>query len=268
MRERKHYCGEEYMEVDIYPYTEIQRKVAKGKRSKKEKESLKTQKNLNDKNARRKLTRIVEANFTRNDYSVTLTYSDEMLPKTIEEAEKEVQNYLRRVKRRREKDGVGELKYILITSFSLEEERPVRIHHHILMNSGLDRDIVEDLWRRRKRKGEEVGRPIGHANADRIQPDVNSGITALSNYLKGNPTASNKRKWTCSQNLERPWSRANDFKYSRRQIEKIAKEELNIKFWEKKYLGWTITDRDSGYEAVYNEMTGWSIYLKLRRIRE
>ena len=86
VREKKIYCGDTYLEVDIYPYVKIQEK---GKRAKKKKESLPKQKNLNDKNARRKFVQLVETNFGENDLAVHLTYSDETLPGNIEEAEKE-----------------------------------------------------------------------------------------------------------------------------------------------------------------------------------
>lgn len=262
IREKKIYCGTEYLEVDIYPYTQNQ-KMKKGKRAKKKKESLLTQKNLNDKNARRKFIQIGEANFGKDDISLTLTYSDEMLPKTIEEAEKEVQNFLRRVKRARQKEGLENLKYMLVTSYRDEEGEMVRVHHHIMMNKGLDRDKLEGLWRKKREKGEKEGKPIGRANADRIQPDYNTGITELCSYLAKNPTQ--KKRWSSSQNLIRPESRTNDYKYSRRKILKIISEPLDVAYWERQYPGYTIKDKVGGYEAVYNEFTGWSLYLKLRK---
>jgi len=270
IREKKIYCGKNYMEVDIYSYTNNQHRRVKGKRSKKKKESLPAQRNLNDRNARRKLVQLGETNFGRNDISLTLTYSDDMLPDSIEGAEKEVENYIRRVRRRRKKEGLEDLKYILVTSYREEgpedNKVPVRIHHHILMNKGLDRDIVEDLWRKRRRAGEKEGKPIGFANADRIQPDRNNGIAALLTYLAKNP--SGKRRWTCSQNLIRPESRTNDHKYSRRKVARMAMEPLDIDYWERQYPGWTIADPIYDYEQKYNDFTGWSIYLKLRRKRE
>lgn len=50
------------------------------------------------------------------------------------------------------------------------------------MNGGLDRDVVEDLWRKRRRKGQKKGDKIGFCNADRLQADEN-GIAALCTYL-------------------------------------------------------------------------------------
>lgn len=258
IREKKIYCGKNYMEVDIYNYTKIQ---GGNGRSKKKKESLPKQKNLNDKNARRKFVQLGEANFGKNDLSIHLTHKEEL---TLEDAEKEVHNYIERIKRRRKKEGVEPLKYMLVTAYGENEDgNMVRVHHHILMNKGLDRDVVEDLWRKRKRKGEKEGRPIGYANADRIQPDTITGIAGLLTYLVKNPTQ--KRRWTCSQNLTRPESRTNDFKYSRRRIIKIVQAPFDKQLWEKLYPGWEIRDTVYGYEQTYNDFTGWSIYIKLRK---
>lgn len=266
IREKKIYCGDRYMEVDIYPYTEIRK--TKNTRSKKIKESIPVQKNLNDKNAKRKFVQLAETNFSDGDYVLHLTYNDKNLPKSIKEMEKNISNYIRRLKRKRKAEGLTELKYILVTSYTTEEDEEegvesVRPHHHLLINGGINRDVVEDLWRKRKKKGEKKGSIIGIANAQRIQYDDIEGITRLSQYLARNITQ--KRKWTCSQNLKRPESRTNDSKYSRRKIEKICKNYFEKDYWEKQYPGWTIKDKNNGYEVVYNEFTGWSIYLKLRR---
>lgn len=259
-------CGEEYREVDIFTYTDTQRAAAeRGKRSKKEKVSAPKQRNLNDKNARRYLVQIGNLNFGEEDLHVTATYGKRFLPQTIEDAEKEISNFLRRVQYRRSKEGLPPLKYILVTAYSTgkNNEKPTRIHHHVIMNGGLDRDVIESLWRRRKRKGQKKGDKIGFINADRLQPDEN-GIAALCTYLNNQPGG--KKRWSSSQNLKKPESRNNDTRYTRRQIEKMARERPGREFWEKKYPGWTPTGGDYGVEYVHNEYTGWSIYLKMRRL--
>ena len=53
--------------------TQYTLEVMKKGRSKKQKESLLSQKNLNDKNARRKFVQLGEANFGKDDYVVHLT---------------------------------------------------------------------------------------------------------------------------------------------------------------------------------------------------
>jgi len=263
-REKKIYCGDKYMEVDIYPYTKNQKEVHKsGKRSRKQKVSAPKQKKLNDKNARRKFIQITKANFGENDIHVTLTYKNKYLPNTKEEADKIVSNYIRRIRYRREKEGLKPLKYIVVTegvTAKDNKEKIVRLHHHVIMNGGLDRDIVEELWCMKRKKGQKKGDKIGIANATRLQPDEEHGIAGLANYLSKDPCG--KRRWSCSQNLDKPWSRTNDYKYSRRQIEKLAKSPPDIAYWEKQYKGWKLAKDQYGIRTEYNDITGWSIYLK------
>lgn len=274
IREKKIYCGTDYMEIDIYPRTRS-RNPKLGTRSKKEKVSAPKQRNLNDKNAKRYFTQLANTNFREGDLHVTATYTKDNLPDTPEEAEKEVANFLRRIAYRRGKEGLLPLKYILVTEYSMGKggTKPIRIHHHIIMNAGLDRDTVENLWRKRKPKGEKQGEKIGFVNADRLQPDE-YGLEALCQYLTKKPKGKNgeevsrtagKRRWSCSQNLEKPQSRNNDYSYTQRQVERIAKEESdNQSFWWKRYPGWILTE----CKPAYNEITGWAIYLKLRRLNE
>ncbi|MBG9734572.1 hypothetical protein [Paenibacillus alvei] len=259
VREKKIYCGTEYMEVDIYNHTMLT-PLKKG-RAKKEKVSAPKQRNLNDKNAKRYYVQIVKTNFGKEDLHVILTYAIE--PESVEEAIKEVTNYLRRVAHRRKKEGLPPLKYTLITEGGdISRGKKKRIHHHIIMNGGLDRDVIENLWRRPKKKGQQLGERIGYANTKRLQPNEN-GLEDLSGYLMKNPKG--KKRWSCSQNLEKPESRKNDYKYSRRQVERIARDELdNQLFWKKLYPKWDVTEA----KAVYNEIKGWAIYLKFRRARE
>lgn len=262
IREKKIYCGDRYLEVDIYPYTDKQVSASKGcDRGKKEWVTKPKQRNLNDKNARRYFTQLSNANFDENDLHITATYKKEYLPDRIEDAERHAVNYLRRISYKRGRLGLAPLKYILVTECSegRRSGKPVRIHHHIIMNGGLSRDTVEGLWAGRKQKGER----IGFVNADRLQPDTN-GLAALCEYLTKNPNR--KKRWSSSQNLVKPFSRCNDTKYSRRQIEKLALLPPCREVWEKRYPGWTLADKDYGAVYEYNEQTGWAIYLKLRKL--
>ena len=114
IREKKIYCGDRYREVDIFSYTDTQKiSSGRGKRSKKVRESEPKQKNLNDKNARRYFIQTANLNFGSDPEAlhVTATYSGKYLPATVEEAEREVTNYLRRVQYRRQKEGLPPLKY-------------------------------------------------------------------------------------------------------------------------------------------------------------
>lgn len=264
IREKKIYCGSEYMEVDIYPYTKTQQELnRRGKRARKQKESAPKQKNLNDKNARRYLTQLVNTNFTNKDYHVTATYKDKFLPESIEEAEKEVANFLRRINYRRKKAGLPAQKCVVVNEYTTgkDNEKPVRIHHHIVMSGGMDRNLIEDLWSKRKKKGESKGDRIGYVNADVLQPDEN-GLAAICVYLT---KTQGKKRWSSSQNLEKPMSITNDSKYSRRATVKLAQSPPDIAYWETKYPGYTLTSQEFGMKTHHNDMTGWSIYLKMRK---
>lgn len=72
-------------------------------------------------------------------------------------------NYLDRIKRKMKRETGEDLKYMLVTEYTPEEEegqltlqgidaddkttKAVRIHHHIIINNGgLDRDDLELMW--------------------------------------------------------------------------------------------------------------------------
>lgn len=266
VREKKIYCGKNYLEVDLYSLSDFQLEIKKGKRSKKKYVSLPKQEKMNDKNACRRFIQIVETNFGEGDIFITTTYKPEYIPKSYDDAQRESRNYLRRIKDKMKALGIKEeLKYVVITSMreAKGKDKGVRYHHHYIISCGLDRDTLENLWRRKKNKGEKIGDAIGYANSKRIQEDINTGILGLANYLAKH--TSYKRKWSCSQNLERPFERTNDHKYSRKRLIQYALDPYDIERWEKIYPGWTVADKDSGIEAKYNDFTGWAVYLKLRR---
>lgn len=292
IREKKIYCGNNFLEVDVYNYSAAEREVTqRGRRSKKQAESTLKQVNWNDINSKRRFLQLVNTNFDEKDLHVTLTYSSENIPPTLKDAELELRNFLRRVKYKRKKAGFPPLKYISIPTCTYKKDgiTPARIHHHIIMSGGLSRDEIEDLWRKRQRKGQEKGDKIGYANADRLQPEEN-GFVALCEYLS--KQAGGRKRWSSSQNLDKPekeitdldsppksepcrfsasanlkkpWSRTNDHRFSRKEIKKIAVTPLDVKYWEKRYPGYTLISGDYGYQAVYSDVRGWCLYLKLRR---
>lgn len=267
IREKRIYCGKNYQEVDIYPYSDARYQAAnRPVRSKKRKVTEPKQRDLNEKNSRRYFIQTTILNFGSDPEAlhVSCTYGSQYLPKTLEEAERQVGCFIRRIKYRRKKLGLPPLKYMLVTSCvsGKDSGKPVRIHHHIIMNGGLSRDEVENLWRVKKLKGQKEGYRIGFCNADRLQVE-GDGIAALCNYLVRQ--GSGKKRWSSSHNLDRSSYRTTDRKYTRRQTEKWAKDHPSREFWERKYPGWTLAGDDYGITYEYNELTGWGIYLKLRR---
>ena len=167
------------LEADIYPSFGNKQDEP---RTKKKRESRPSQKNLNDKNARRYLVQLGNGNFGIGDLHVTCTYAKGTLPETEEEAERVVGNYLRRIAYRRKKLKLPPLKYILVTEYgySKDGDKITRIHHHIIMNGGMSRDEVEMMWTAERINWhkydtdpeymDQVGK-LGWVNADRLQVD-------------------------------------------------------------------------------------------------
>lgn len=247
-REKRFYTGEggKYLEVDYYPISLQERNK---KRKQKIKESLPKQKNLNDKNARRNLTRLLNNNFTDRDLVLHLTYKDGYLPKSEKEARRDVTNFLRRVKHYRKKQDLPELKYIAVVEYRDQEEgkKPVRLHHHIVL-SDMDRDVIENLWGK------------GRANADRLKADE-FGYEALGKYITKDPKGS--KRWTQSKNLKTPTVKVNDFRFSKRKIEEMSKYPDDKFLFEKLYPGYIFTKCD----VQVNDIVGGTyMYLKMRKL--
>ncbi len=255
IREKKTDCAE-YREVDIIPRTEKAEEAARGKRGKRRKAKKPKQNALNDKNAKRYLVQLGNGNFHVGDLHTSCTYSVDNLPGTVEEAEKIVGNYLRRIAYRRQKLGLEPLKYILVTEykFSKDGQQLKRIHHHIIMNGGMDRDEVEMMWTAQRVNWKKADSPdkaeaaayrdsvekMGWVNADRLQMNEN-GIEGLCKYIIKDPQG--KKRYSSSRNLERPETKREDskpqeaaygkpaaiWKNQRRNatISSIAKQRLN-----------------------------------------
>lgn len=247
IREKRYKCGK-YLEVEIYP---ISKEEQKKSRKKKKKESRKEQKNLNAKNARKRLRRILNANFDNRDLIVHLTYSDEHLPGDEDQAIRDRNNYIRRIKNYRNKNNLPDLKYIAVLEYSEADPRDrrtkTRIHHHIVI-SGMDRDKVEELWGR------------GRANADRLQPGEN-GFEELANYISKNPKG--KKRYSPSRNLIIPEPEINDYKYSYRKVYELSKNQGDREQFEKLYPGYIYTT----HKVLVNDInSGTYIYIKMRKL--
>lgn len=258
IRAKTIHCGiTGYKEIDIIPRTDLQDIAVRGKR-KRISVSRPAQDNLNDKNSKRYLRQLVNGNFTEEGYHASATYKNKFLPETVEDAEREVGNFIKRIKRRIKKDGLGELKFVLVTEYNFSktnDEKPVRIHHHIIMSGNLERDIIEDLWCRKRKKGEKKGERLGTINVDRLQLDEN-GLEALCEYIT--KTKKSKKRWSSSRNLIRPYITKNDSKFGKRDIERLSKSNSLKEDIQKKYPELDIVE----VEKEYYDETGWHIYVK------
>ena len=99
------------------------------RRGKKENPTPEAVKKVNQKNREENVQRIILANFDERDCHITLTYTMENRPESMEEAKKDRAKLLDRMRREYRKLG-QELKYIGGT----EKGKKGAYHHHILIN--------------------------------------------------------------------------------------------------------------------------------------
>lgn len=229
------------LESEIYPVWKSKGEATKAKKAS---ETREAQKNLNDKNAKKNIIRKINTNFTDEDLAIDLTYKG--TPPDEEQARKDIQNYIRRIREYRRKHGLPELKYIYVIEFEAEGKGKKRIHHHMLMNS-MDRDVAEKLWGK------------GYANSRRLQPNE-FGLEGIARYITKDPKGT--KRWCASRNLEEPKITVADHKITKRQAEKIAKNENDAPaLFEKIYKGYKFNDIKVRYSDF---VSGAYLYTRMR----
>ena len=175
------------LEIEAYP---VFRRKAQATRARRTEKTKKAQEDVNDRNARMKLDRIIQHNFPEWDsFVIGLDYEIEPTP---EQAEKDRAKFIRDCRALYKTAGV-EFKWVAVTPWLTKTGRPVkRLHHHIVMTGGVDEKAIRALWMKRRN---------GRIHLDPLQPDSN-GVTGLARYLKQHLHGA--KRWTGSRNLETP----------------------------------------------------------------
>lgn len=238
--------GCRFKQVDWIVYSNEEQQAVKQTRRTKTRASPPKIKSLNDGYSRKYFEWLLNNNFDGRDYHVTLTFSN--APEDKKEAKREFDNYIKRIRRLYNKKGAV-FKYLYVTGY---KTKGGRIHYHIVMSGGVQRDDIEKLWH------------LGYANADRLQTGyVNADklqqrhehLLALSNYLTRSQGRTEKyeRTWNCSQNLKRPDKITDDCRISKRQMRKLLEAARNNEAesrLERIYKGWWVIDYDIGENPV------------------
>ena len=229
-REHIYYTGQ-YAEAEVFP-------VFPKPRSRKHKfqPTSELQERINQETAERKFHRLVHTNFTGDDITLGLDYSDYYLPSNIEVAKKHIKNFIRRLKRLYKKAGI-ELKYV----YAIEMAN--RFHTHMILSGGVDRDDVEKCW------------GMGYANAKRLQ-FCEFGVIDNANYIQKQRLT--YRRWVSSRNLIQPEEREH---YISNKTAREYAENWNVQsFIERNFPDyWVILD-DS--ECILNTTNGFD-YVRL-----
>lgn len=247
-------AGEQF-EVEIYPeFKKIEDVPDEGKVKR---DNSTAQKNLNDKNARKYVERLLNENFGDSDIWITPTYAAGNEPEDMAEAIKNMQNYIKRIAYQRKKRGLPPAKYIYITEYSPEDE--IRWHHHLVMDGLLDMDTVESTWKKGRRN-----------ETRRLEKDEH-GLTGMSHYItKEKERKKGEKRWNSSTNLKqfrvrkvhnkRPTASQGAYKPIRKYVDEFVRDravlEEQMKKW---YPDYDFTD--SG--IYYNDFNGM-LYIRAR----
>lgn len=250
------------LEVDYYPVFNDGRRVPT--RAPKTKPSTEAQEKYNRAQAKKKIVRLVNANFDNTDYFVHPTYEDWQAPQTEEQARKDIVNYLRRIKTKRKSEmkkieaelkelesfytdkeskftaarldklrhkvkKLSEpLKYIYVMERqeykSGKRKGQLNWHFHLFMSGGLDAETIESMWPYR-------------INCNRYMPEK-FGFEAAAKYIAKDPCGN--KSFAYSKNLNQPTVlEPKDGRVTKKYVERIARERVDDKdFWEKKFKGY------------------------------
>ena len=200
-------CGE-ITEVEAFPV--YLHAFPDGQRMKERIRSSAAQRKVNDRRAENRFRRKAEANFSRGDLFLTLTY--EGVAPDMRQAERDFRNFIRRVNRARAKKGIPAARYMGVLEAG---NKSGRAHHHVIISGGLSRDELEGIWQK------------GFANCDRLQLQT-GGLKGLCRYMlksAGSQAREKDRKrWTCSRNLVEPRVTESTHRITKRQAAKLAED--------------------------------------------
>lgn len=179
------------LEIEIYPQFTRVTDLPMGMMPKPK--NKKAQRNLNDKNARKYVERLINENFNENDIWATFTYDNEHLPPDgdIDRAMVNMQNWIKKVNRKRKKKGLKNARYIYVTEYSPYDE--IRWHHHIIIDGDLPMDELEAMWTHGRRN-----------QVRRLSKDEN-GLSGMANYIvKEKDRLKHEKRWNSSKGLKKP----------------------------------------------------------------
>ena len=263
IREKKTVSGP-LLEADFYPVWTSGVKMPT--RAPKSKPTCKEQKKYNELVSTKTLIRLVNHNFHKVDYFAHLTYRAKEAPQDEKRARADINNFLRRVKRRREKeleiarrqlrDAKAALASLKVNAWI--EDTVKRLTHTVKL---LRRPLryIYVLEKKTYQSGVYAGRTnwhfhmfasgglsaalmedlwsVGTARFNNYRPDT-FGPDAAASYMAKDPQGS--KRFVCSRTIKKPPKpKTKDGGVTRRQVERMAKERVDDReYWEKRYKGY------------------------------
>ena len=264
------------LEIESFPLLRVE---PAAKAEKKRRGTSPAQQRLNLENARKKLQRYAETNFTAQDYVLHPTFDYgfidrdctnredairewEQLGYPVDEyqARRKIKNYIERIRRliRRKGGDPKAFKYIYVIESTKEPQDgdfnalPARYHYHMIISSmggKITQAELNALWE------------YGYTKAEPLDFRFN-GLEGLCKYITKQRRFT--RRWAHSQNLKEPEITVSDRRISRRRAAAIAADvRANAReILEKIYPGYTLEDCTVKYSDF---IAGAYIYARMRR---
>ena len=263
------------LEVECFPIINI---TQDAKREARRRASTKAQENLNLKNTRKQIRRLMEKNFTPADFVLHPTYDygfvdrafanmkdtlkaweEAGFPMNDDDARRIIKNYIARIRRliKRRGGDPKKFKYIYVIETTREPRDsdfnalPARYHYHMVISSLgiLTPEDLAALW------------GFGYTKAEPLDFRFN-GLEGLSKYITKQRKIT--RRWARSKNLQEPDIRVSSRKISRRRAALIAADvQANAKeIFEKIYPGYILQEAEVKYSDF---VPGAYIYARMRR---
>ena len=157
--------------------------------------------------AEKRLVRLIEANFTEEDYYFTGTFEGETLP-TLEQARRIIKRFIQRINYERKSRGMENAKYIYVIEGYEEGSRQKRIHFHMIIDGALDRLTLKEIWGN------------GRTRCDELDPRGYNGLVRLAKYLAKDPRG--RKRWSPSKGLKQPIVTVADRKIRTSAAKRIA----------------------------------------------
>jgi hypothetical protein len=192
--------------------------MAKLDSKREQKGTSEAQRRLNARKAEEKLVQLVNANFVPGDIFLTLTYATDRQPEDLTRANRNVRNFIARMRRLTEKRNSPAPAYVYVTEI-LHKRRGTEYHHHMALKADVTREEAEEIW-------ERAGH--GHCNSRAIKRE-REGLIGLGKYMAAQVCSaesadeySTRHRWCASKGLTVPEPTEADRKISRRKVERIA----------------------------------------------
>lgn len=226
IREKQIIAGR-LLDLDFFPIYPSGRRIPE--RAPKTRLTTEQQQECNYKRATKKIIELINKNFDERDYICSPTFTVDNSPRNIQELDKMIANFLRRINDYKKRRGLQRSLYVYVRECEIyksgkKKGLPNPHAHIIVQGRGIDRNKIKELWH------------DGYLRVDEYDPDT-FGPETFCKYIRKDPQG--KKSWVSSKGLVKPERKNKDGKTGRKTVERMAKLHCDDReFWEKRYPGY------------------------------